>query len=56
MSSLTKLNAALGDYTNKELSLLERKNNELIKEFNRLINDAKLKKKYLDGLVKTEQQ
>lgn len=34
--------------------LLERKNNDLIREYNGLINDGKLKRKLLEGLVMRE--
>jgi hypothetical protein len=41
LSSLSKLRESLGNYTMQELKLLERKNNELINEYNRLIHNWK---------------
>lgn len=42
MDSLTKLKDSLANYTQQEMKLLERKNAELIDEYNRLIHNFKL--------------
>ena len=56
MASLSKLHSTLNNFTNKEMSLLERKNDELIKEYNRLINEFKLKKKKIETHTLTERE
>ena len=47
-SSLSLLNNALNAYTNKEVDLLERKNTQLIKEYNDLFAKSKQKKRILE--------
>jgi hypothetical protein len=49
-----KLKDVFGVYTGKELRLLERKNGELTKEFNRLFDETRSKKKVLDALYMRE--
>ena len=52
--SMNKLKSAFGAFTNKEIMLLERKNSEMIREFNLIIDEAKKKKKLLEGLCMRE--
>lgn len=52
--SMNKLKSAFGDFTNKEIMLLERKNTEMIREYNFLIDEAKKKRKILEGLCMAE--
>lgn len=51
---MPKLKDVFGVYTGKELRLLERKNGELTKEFNRLFDETRSKKKVLDALYMRE--
>jgi len=54
LNSLSKLRESLNNYTQQELKLLERKNTELINEYNRLIHNYKNRKRHLDCLKKTQ--
>jgi hypothetical protein len=53
-AGVPKLKDIFGAYTGKELRLLERKNAELTKEFNRLFDESRNKKKVLDALYMRE--
>ena len=49
-AGVPKLKDVFGAYTGKGVGLLERKNGELCKEFNRLVDETRGKKKVLDAL------
>lgn len=51
---MPKLKDVFGAYTGKGVGLLERKNGELCKEFNRLVDETRGKKKVLDALYMRE--
>ena len=49
-SSLSLLSSCLQEYTTKEMNQLERKNNELILQYNKITADTKTKRKLQDSL------
>lgn len=52
--TLPKVTEALNNYQTKEVRALERKNQMQILDFNKTINDSRLKMKIIDKLAKTE--